>query len=304
MATEMTKDMEEVRDAILEEYEKARIGGADHEDAVVAALHEVRRCSEEEARVWVAEKHGDQSVAAGRWEFDAEVTASFEDMLGRSIPNYEEMRRFVTDATVYHLSLATRRSVRQPLVVDLGASRGSALAPIVDKAGARARYLACDISEPMLGALRERFTGWTEQEGSSLMHIRRWDLRDGFPDGTPPATVVLSVLTLMFIPIEYRPRLLGDIYAHLVPGGAFILVEKVMGSTPEADALINRLYWDLKQDQGYSAESVERKRLSLEGVLVPLTARFNEELLHSAGFADPECVWAWGPFRGWLAVKR
>jgi hypothetical protein len=33
-----------------------------------------------------------------------------------------------------------------------------------------------------------------------------------------------------------------------------------------------------------------------------LTARMNEGLLEDAGF-DADCVWAWGPFRGWLAVK-
>lgn len=236
--------------------------------------------------------------AGGKWEFDAEVTAAFEDMLARSIPNYEDMRRFVTEAAVYHTRKAQART---PLIVDLGASRGSALAPIVDKVGARAHYLATDVSEPMLQECRARFDGFI---GAGLLKVRNWDLRQGFPDSTPPASVVLSILTLQFVPIEYRPRLLGDIYAHLQHGGAFILVEKVMGQTPEADALINRLYWDLKAENGYSQEAIERKALSLEGVLVPLTARFNEELLAGAGFTDAEQVWAWGPFRGWLAVKR
>lgn len=234
----------------------------------------------------------------GRWEFDEGVTAAFEDMLERSVPNYADMRRFVTDAAAFFVNYA---SIKDPLVVDLGASRGSALQPIVDKVGARARYLACDVSEPMLAVCRERFSGWIDNK---LMRVERHDLREGMPPLIKPPSVVLSILTLQFVPIEYRTSLLADIHQQMAHQGALILVEKVMGGTAEADKLINRLYWDLKADNGYTQEAIERKRMSLEGVLVPLTARFNEDMLRSAGFIDPECVWAWGPFRGWLAVKR
>jgi tRNA (cmo5U34)-methyltransferase len=67
---------------------------------------------------------------------------------------------------------------------------------------------------------------------------------------------------------------------------------------------MNEVYWSDKERNGYTREAIDRKRLSLEGVLVPLTARFNEDLLDMAGFATVDVGWAWGPFRAWLALKR
>lgn len=235
---------------------------------------------------------------AGRWEFDESVADAFDDMLRRSIPNLDDMRRFVTDATVF---LARRSTMHEPLVLDLGASRGSALRPIVDRLGAHATYAACDVSAPMLEACRREFQGYID---ARRLNVFEYDLRNGYPAHVGPAAVVLSILTLQFVPIEYRQRLLGQVHRALVPGGGFLLVEKVLGSTWEADSLMTALYHDTKRHAGYSDEAIERKAAALEGVLVPLTARFNEELLRSAGFPDPEQAWAWGPFRGWLAVKR
>ena len=43
--------------------------------------------------------------------------------------------------------------------------------------------------------------------------------------------------------------------------------------------------------------------MSLEGVLVPVTAKWNEQLLRSAGFAEVDMFWRWMNFAGWVAVK-
>ncbi len=238
----------------------------------------------------------------GRWAFDEEVTAAFEDMLERSIPNYPDMRRFVTAAALWQMRQMMNPTML-PLVVDLGASRGSALAPIVDELGARARYGAIEVSPPMVAALEDRFKPWT---GSDRMTIVNHDLREGFPLGIFPGSpaVVLSVLTMQFLPVEYRQQLLAGVFENLRRGGLFILVEKVLGSDARVQEMIVDIYHDHKESAGYSRDAIDRKRLALEGVLVPLTAKFNEELVRAAGFASVDCVWAWGSFRGWLCVKR
>jgi tRNA (cmo5U34)-methyltransferase len=236
---------------------------------------------------------------SGRWEFDAAVTSAFDDMLGRSIPNYEDMRKITTDAAAWILDKAGFSGTKFPGVVDLGASRGAALQPILDCVGARARYLACDISDPMIDALRARFEEW-----DTVLEVRKHDLREGFPVFRAQPMVVLSVLTLQFVPIEYRQTLLREAYEALGRGGALILVEKVLGEADETNRLLTDLYYGLKRENGYAQEAIERKRMALEGVLVPLTADFNAQLLRRAGFDLVEVVWAWANFRGWLAVKR
>ncbi|MCL4256698.1 MAG: tRNA (cmo5U34)-methyltransferase, partial [Anaerolineae bacterium] len=132
--------------------------------------------------------------------------------------------------------------------------------------------------------------------------IRQEDLRMRRP--VERASVVLSVLTLQFTPIEYRQRIVRDVFNGLIQGGAFILVEKVLGATAELDALLVKEYHDLKRTNGYSQEQIDRKRLSLEGVLVPVTARWNEELLIGAGFRQVDAFWRYMNFVGWVAIKE
>jgi tRNA (cmo5U34)-methyltransferase len=227
----------------------------------------------------------------GRWQFDALVTAVFGDMLERSIPQYAIMRRCVFDLG---------RAVVPPdsLIVDLGCSRGDGLAPFVSTLGDRNRYLGIDVSPPMLAAAADRFRDEIEQ---GLVRISELDLRTGYPQGE--AALTLCVLSLQFTPIEHRQRILHDAYKNTAPGGAFILVEKVLGATAEMNARMVDIYHTLKREAGYTAEEVERKKLSLEGVLVPVTARWNEEFLRAAGFREVDCFWRWMNFAGWIATK-
>lgn len=117
------------------------------------------------------------------------------------------------------------------------------------------------------------------------------------------ASLVLSILTLQFTPIEYRQKILNNIYDSLENGGAFILVEKVLGNTDEIDSMLVDEYYKLKKENDYTQEQIQTKRKSLEGVLVPVTAKWNEDLLHNTGFTKVDCFWRCLNFAGWIAIK-
>ncbi|MFI5270216.1 MAG: hypothetical protein ACHQ7M_22785, partial [Chloroflexota bacterium] len=85
---------------------------------------------------------------------------------------------------------------------------------------------------------------------------------------------------------------------------AFILVEKLLMSTAGLQRVFTDRYYQMKRDNGYTQEEIDRKRLALEGVQVPVTASWNEQLLHDAGFRQAECFWRWFNFAGWIAVKE
>jgi len=234
----------------------------------------------------------DEINPEGKWEFDSSVTDAFDNMLSRSIPQYQIMR----DAC---FALASKFMKDGTHVVDLGCSRGEALAQLIDKYGAHNRYIGIEISEPMLQAARKRFEGLI---ACSVVDIKQHDLRKaGLP--VVGASVILSILTVQFTPIEYRMRILRDVYNSLRSDGAFIFVEKVLGNTAEINDFEVEEYYKLKADNGYSQDQIERKRLSLEGVLVPVTARMNEEFLQAAGFTQVDCFWRWMNFAGWIAIK-
>ena len=239
----------------------------------------------------------DEVMPEGKWTFDGDVTEVFDDMLARSIPQYEVMRRSCFE-------VGSKFQQKGTDIVDLGCSRGEAIAPFVDKFGAYNRYFLCDVSKPMIEVARERFRGLVEgpMPGTKgIMRVEDFDLRLGYPP--VEASVTLLVLTLQFTPIEHRQRILRDAYNHTVSGGVLIVVEKVLGADADLDGLMVDLYLDHKREAGYTEEQIQRKKLSLEGVLVPVTAAWNEELLKMAGFKRVDCFWRWMNFAAWVAIK-
>lgn len=233
----------------------------------------------------------DKVMPRGKWKFDDEVTVCFDDMLERSIPQYQLMRTLCTDIAQNFIESKTD-------VVDMGASRGEAVAELLNKNGAHNRFILCEISTPMLKSMKERYEGLIN---CGVVDLRRMDFRKEFPNCS--ASVVLCVLTLQFTPIEYRLQILKRAYDNLLPGGAFILVEKVLGDSADIDEMMVSNYLEMKKSKGYTEDEIARKRMSLEGVLVPLTAKFNEELLEKSGFSQVDCFWRWMNFAGWVAVK-
>jgi tRNA (cmo5U34)-methyltransferase len=229
--------------------------------------------------------------APERWAFDADVAGCFDDMLQRSIPQYDVMRSACFD-------LAQRFVQRDTDIVDLGCSRGEGLASFVDKYGAYNRYIGVDNSVPMLEACRLRFKGWID---TGLLRIMETDLRKDYPRAH--ASVTLAVLTLQFVPIEYRHQVVQKIYDNTAPGGCIILVEKILAPNANLNQVMLDNYLAFKQQNGYSLEQIETKRQSLEGVLVPVTAQWNTDLLKSAGFNQVECFWRWMNFAGWVAAR-
>jgi tRNA (cmo5U34)-methyltransferase len=228
----------------------------------------------------------DHTLPAGKWEFNAEVTDVFDEMLERSIPDYAGMRETTTE-------LAVRFAQPDTGVVDLGCSRGAALKPIYNVLGGSVSYTGIEVSPPMLAA------AITEIPFADIFDI---DLRHSFPD--VDASVVLSVLTLQFIPIEYRQKIVSQVYNSLRPGGAFLLVEKILGRDSVTNELFIETYLDRKGANGYSQEEINRKRESLEGVLVPVTSLWNEDLLKLAGFSHVECYWRHLNFAAWIGIKE
>lgn len=232
----------------------------------------------------------DEVVPGEKWEFDESVTNAFDDMLERSIPGFGDMRRLTTN-------LACEYAVPGTPILDLGCSRGGSIAPIVEILQGQNSYIGLEISEPMREAAIKRFS----DVKTAKIEIRDTDLRTDFPKES--SSVILSVLTLQFVPIEYRQQILARAYESLVPGGVFILVEKILGRDSNLNDMFVKLYYDIKGKNGYSEEQINTKRRSLEGVLVPVTADWNEQLLQNAGFTHVECYWRSLNFAGWIGKK-
>ena len=230
----------------------------------------------------------DETLPKGKWDFDDKVTAVFDDMLERSIPQYHIMREGVA-------SLVQAFVKEGDNIIEIGCSNGIGLEQVIKSTENNCSYIGLEISEPMLKEAQKRLKGYKNVD------IYNADVR--FYNFDTPAQVILSVLTLMFIPIEYRQQVVDKCYQALPEGGALIVVEKILGETGNLNNLYVNEYLRMKEKNGYSQEQIDRKRHSLEGVLVPLTATWNKQLLTSAGFRYIDCFWRWMNFAGWIAIK-
>jgi len=237
------------------------------------------------------------------WEFNEDVAAVFDDMLERSIPDYRKMRESVNAMAVPALALGVD-PVGVHSVLDAGCSNGLALIGLDQYAkrnGHTIQHLCgIDISEPMLERAR-----LIDDDRYEFMYQ---DLREHLAFEDESFDVVLCVLTLQFTPVVHRQRVIDEFVRILRPGGRLVLVEKVIGATNRLDEDMIAIYHDHKRTMGYTDEQIERKRLSLEGVLDPLLAKWNENLLHGSGFEGSgfkqiDCFWRWMNFAGWVAVK-
>lgn len=241
----------------------------------------------------------DETLPEGKWEFDEEVTTVFENMLERSIPDYQKMRTSSCAVALPDLSRSVRPHV--DAVLDIGCSTGLALDRLDSYAqynGVKIRQLVgTDVSDPMLEKARE------DHCYDPRYHFMKSDMRDHFPFGKESFDVVMCILTLQFTPIEHRLRIMDEIHRIIKPGGRLVLVEKVLGNSVDLDKDMIDIYYAHKRHMGYTEEQIERKRLSLEGVLVPITAKWNESLLETSNFKTYDCFWRWMNFAGWVAVK-
>lgn len=228
----------------------------------------------------------DDVIKTNKWEFDDEVAKCFDDMLERSIPDYETMRMLCFNVG--------RHFVRDGKdVVDIGCSNGNAALPFVKNFGNH--FVLCDVSESMLDLCRRGFKDYPN------VSVINHDLRKGLPN--VDACLVLSILTVQFTPIEYRHKILSDIYDKLDKGGALIYVEKLLGYNEKIDSILVNEYYSLKTENRYTQEQIQAKRKSLEGVLVPVTEDWNYDLLRKAGFEEIECFWRYLNFAGYIAIK-
>lgn len=224
------------------------------------------------------------------WEFDAAVTECFLDMLERSIPDYQGMR-LVVNRTV------RQYAVKGTFIVDIGCSRGEAMAGVMSFLGDDVSYYGCDTSPPMVEVAKKRFIG----HPNVLIEDR--DITKGkLGQVAGNASVTLLVLTLQFLPAESRQAVLRTIYDATRPGGVLILVEKVTCESADIDAVVVADYYKMKRANGYSEEDITQKAKALSGVMVPATAKANEKMLTLAGF-ECEPIWRCLNFAAWVARK-
>ena len=239
----------------------------------------------------------DNVVPGPTWVFDEAVAECFDDMLSRSIPGYTDMRQLVQNLCSSKLSYWDTGNTRG--IVDIGASRGSGVAGLIDHY--QGDYFALiEPSKAMCEVLRDRFACEIENGQVAVFNTTYKDILG--KDCLKGNTLVLSVLSLQFMPVSDRPEVLKGIFDSLHGAGMFIAVEKVVGSTEATSSMLVEEYHAFKQRNGYSPEDIARKAASLKDAMWPVSAEENERMFKNAGFKHIECFFRNLSFAGWVCM--
>jgi len=119
----------------------------------------------------------------------------------------------------------------------------------------------------------------------------------------PDFTYGVALYTLQFLRSQARQQLVYRLAKALQPGGGFFVVEKVLGSYPTTQDIIQQLYWDMKIANGLTPAQVINKAHALRGCMFPKTIQENETEFRAAGFSQVEIVFKDLQFCGWLLIR-
>lgn len=226
------------------------------------------------------------TTPAGSWTFGGQVPAAFDSHVARSVPAYTEGQELIAD-------LADQLVPPGGRVYDLGCSTGALTAQLAERlAPRRVEVVGVDREPGMVerAALRCAALPQVRFETASLQELT-----------LEPADMVVSYYTLQFVPLRARGPIVRQIHDALVPGGTFVLFEKVLASSARNQATAAGAYADWKGRQGFGDEEIAAKARSIRGVLQPLSPEENDAMLRAAGFDDLMRVFRWVLFEGLIA---
>lgn len=225
------------------------------------------------------------------FKFSSRVAGVFDDMVNRSVPFYEEMQRMIGELSSDHYLDDTN-------IYDLGCSTGATLIQMNESIPSHIQFIGIDDSPDMLEKCRQKLK---EHGFERPVKLEVADLNGNVRIET--ASVVVLCLTLQFVRPINREKLLTSIYKGMVPGGALIVVEKIIAEDSTFNRDFIKYYYDMKRRNHYSEMEISQKREALENVLIPYKLSENIIMLREAGFRQIETFFKWYNFSGIIAKK-
>ena len=223
-----------------------------------------------------------------KFEFDEAVASVFDDMLSRSVPFYDEVRKLV-------ISLILAEQKEGMKVLDLGSSTAKFLLDLHSKMKVSMRLKGLDNSQAMLDRAEQKCQAFGAGIELELADMLTYNYQD--------EDVIVANYTLQFIRPMQRLELVKKIYDGLHKEGMFIFSEKVVFEDKLLDKQMIDIYYEYKKEQGYSEYEIAQKREALENILIPFTIKENIQMCKDAGFKQIETVFQWANFVTFVAKK-
>jgi tRNA (cmo5U34)-methyltransferase len=225
------------------------------------------------------------------FSFDKAVSDAFDDMVDRSVPGYRTLIANIGPIASHFLRADTN-------CYDLGCSHGAASLSIFNcRPFDSISIHAVDNSSAMI----EQCEYLVSQAGAS--HYINSELADINDVDIQNASFVVLNLTLQFLPIEKRLKLLDKIAQGMNFGGALVLTEKIILPDETIENLFQELHTKFKSVNQYSQLEISQKRKAIENVLIRESLQDHQQRLSSVGFSNVSVWFQCLNFVSLLAVK-
>jgi len=223
-----------------------------------------------------------------KFEFDEAVASVFDDMLSRSVPFYDEVRKLI-------ITIILTEQEEGKKVLDLGSSTAKFLLDLYHKMDERMLLKGLDNSQAMLDRAEQKCQAFGAKIELELADMLTYQYHQ--------EDVIVANYTLQFIRPIQRIELIRKLYNSLNDDGVFIFSEKVVFKDKKLDKDLIDVYYEYKKEQGYSEYEIAQKREALENVLIPFTIEENIQMCKDAGFKNIDTVFQWANFVTFVAKK-
>lgn len=210
-----------------------------------------------------------------QWTFkSADVAQGFDAHVREQLPWYEMATKAVAHLGRHYIP-------KGGLVYDIGASTGNIGRALADTlTGRQARFIAIEESAEMAAC----YSGPPELV-----------IADALTYDFAMFDFAVCFLSLMFFPVAERTAFLNGLVSRTRPGGAVVIVDKVVTPAGYCGTALRRLAMAWKVESGTTSEDIVRKELALAGYQRPLSP--------SIFWQRGEMFFRFGEFAGWIIER-
>ena len=218
------------------------------------------------------------------WSFSGDNAIELKDHVNSSVPLYNEFHNAIVNMSCFFAQKNSK-------IIDLGTSTGSLIYKLKNNNDNRnINFIGIDIEEDMIKECKKRYND------IDFFNI------DAIDFDYTNSSIVVSMLTLQFIDIKNRKKILNKIYNQLNDGGALFVVEKIRTDISIIHDIYNDLYYDFKLEN-FTSDEIIKKNQSLRGVMNPLTVNENIKMFEDVGFKKIDIFMKINNFVGFIIVK-
>jgi len=205
------------------------------------------------------------------WTFkDSEIASEFDSHVREQLPWYELATNMVSIIAKNYIS-------NDGIIYDIGASTGNIGLSMREVIKSRnAKLFAIEQSSEMAAL----YNG-----GGKLI------IGDACEFQYERFSLAVSFLSLMFIDIESRVKLIKKLKENVKMGGAIIIVEKANPPNGYLGTVLRRLTMEWKIGNGATPKDVINKDISLAGVQRPISDELDDDFIE---------FFKMGEFSGWI----